>query len=112
MWKTALRVSFLSTPIAVSVLPLLRSAFMPKLIKNGQIVEDNWVVMPKPDDAASASVTGENVIVPMSVWLAQADQLSQRNDLGVWIDSDEEVEARSEERRVGKDSRAGWWHAA
>ncbi len=66
---------------------------MPKLIKNGQIVEDNWVVMPKPDDAASASVTGENVIVPMSVWLAQADQLSQRNDLGVWIDSDEEVEA-------------------
>lgn len=69
---------------------------MPKLIKNGQVVEDNWVVMPKPDDAASASVTGENVIVPMSVWLAQAEQLSQRTDIGVWIDSDEEVEALAE----------------
>ena len=66
---------------------------MPKLIKNGQIVEDNWVVMPKPDDLENASVTGENVLVPMSLWLAQADRLSQRNDLGIWIDSDEEVEA-------------------
>ncbi len=70
---------------------------MPKLIKNGQVVEDNWVVMPKPDDVENASVTGENVIVPMALWLAQADRLSQRSDLGIWIDSDEEVEAIAEQ---------------
>src|SRR5690606_26897791 len=90
MSKAALKASFSLIPIGVLVLHLSRSAFMPKLIKNGQVVEDNWVVMPKPDDVENASVIGENVIVPMALWLAQADRLSQRSDLGIWIDSDEE----------------------
>ncbi len=66
---------------------------MPKLIKDGAIVENIWTLMAKPDtDAASAEVAAGNIIVPLSVWLAQKNQLQSRNDIGVWLDSDETAE--------------------
>ena len=65
---------------------------MQKLIKNGQIVSDAWTVLARAEDAATVTVPDGQVIVPLSVWLAQRATLAERDLLGVWIDSDEEVE--------------------
>jgi uncharacterized protein (DUF934 family) len=66
---------------------------MPKLIKDGAIVDNIWTLMEKPEaDAASVEVTSGNIIVPLSIWLAQKNQLQSRSDIGVWLDSDETAE--------------------
>lgn len=66
---------------------------MPKLIKDGQIIDDSWSLMAKPEaDAAAAEVPAGQVLIPLSVWLAQKEALQARTDLGVWLDSDETAE--------------------
>ena len=66
---------------------------MPKLINNGAIVEDTWTFIAKPEgEAAAFAVPAGQVIIPASVWLAQKESLQTRNDLGVWLDSDEGAE--------------------
>ena len=71
---------------------------MPKLIKDGDIVDNAWALLAKPEgDAATVDVPAGQVIVPLSVWLAQKDQLQSRRDLGVWLDSDEVAEDIGEE---------------
>ncbi|MDQ2075480.1 DUF934 domain-containing protein [Marinimicrobium sp. ABcell2] len=63
---------------------------MPKLVKDGAIVDNQWTLLEKPEGEPSAvNVPAGQVIVPLSVWQAQQDTLSQRNDVGVWLDSDE-----------------------
>lgn len=71
---------------------------MPKLIKDGQIVDDAWTLLAKPEgDAAEVSVPTGQVIVPLSVWVAQKPQLKTRTDVGVWLDSDETADSIGEE---------------
>lgn len=71
---------------------------MPKLIKDGAIVENTWTLLAKPEgEAAAVEVPAGQVIVPLSVWLAQKDQLQNRADVGVWLDSDEVAEDIGEE---------------
>lgn len=71
---------------------------MPKLIKDGAIVENAWTLLAKPEgEAAAVEVPAGQVIVPLSVWLAQKDQLQNRADVGVWLDSDEVAEDIGEE---------------
>lgn len=66
---------------------------MPKLIKDGLIVENTWALLAKPEgDLATAEVPAGQVIVPASVWLAQKATLERRTDIGVWLDSDEGAE--------------------
>lgn len=73
---------------------------MPKLIKDGAIVENTWTLLGKPDaDAATVSVPAGKVLVPLSVWLAQKTQLQARGDLGVWLDSDETAEQLGDDAR-------------
>lgn len=63
---------------------------MPKLIKDGVVTEDQWEVLPKD---ATAEQVGPYSLVPLSLWLDAAEELRERlPDLGVWIDSDEDVE--------------------
>lgn len=74
---------------------------MPKLIKDGAIVEDSWTLLAKPEgEAASVEVPAGQVIVPLSVWLAQKAHLQTRQDIGVWLDSDETAS------QLGDDARA------
>jgi len=67
---------------------------MSKLIKDGAIVENTWAFIAKPEgDAAEVSVPAGQVIVPLSVWIAQKNQLQARKDVGVWLDSDETADS-------------------
>lgn len=63
---------------------------MPKLIIDRQIVEDRWQLLAK--DASEVPAQGA-VIAPLALWLAQREALLARGDVGVWLDSDEEIEA-------------------
>lgn len=78
---------------------------MSKLIKDGAIIENTWTLLAKPEGegealkaaAGQVDVPAGQVIVPLSVWLAQKDKLQNRRDLGVWLDSDEIAEDIGEE---------------
>lgn len=66
---------------------------MPKLIKDGAIVENTWAFIAKAEgDATAVEIPAGQVLIPVSVWLAQKDQLQNRTDIGVWLDSDEGAE--------------------
>lgn len=64
---------------------------MPKLVKDGAIIENIWQLIAKPDgvEPATIEVPTGNVIVPFVVWQTQKSALQQRTDVGVWLDSDE-----------------------
>ena len=71
---------------------------MPKLIKDGQIIENTWTLLAKPEgDINKVVVPNGQVIVPLNVWLAQKSQLQARNDVGVWLDSDETADVIGDE---------------
>lgn len=67
---------------------------MPKLIKDRQIVDDNFSLLKLNEDGSLPAIPADgDVIVPLAAWLAQKDALLARNGkTGVWIDSHEEVE--------------------
>ena len=58
---------------------------MPKIIKNGEIVENTYVWQQDVEAAAT-----ENAIVPMQKWLDNQDSIG--NVAGIWIDAGEGVE--------------------
>ena len=59
---------------------------MQKLIKDNVIVDDNWQIVAKTDTVIPA---GAQLLLPYSLWSQQADAVAQREDIGVWFDSDE-----------------------
>lgn len=59
---------------------------MSKLIIDGAIVNNDWQLLGKPDDASSEVPAGK-VIVHLSVWQQQKDTLKARDDIGVWLDN-------------------------
>lgn len=64
---------------------------MPKLIKDGAIVEDQWVLIRDVvEQAETLSSADNNVIVPLPWWLAHREALQQRSGkTGVWLESNE-----------------------
>ncbi|WP_339337818.1 DUF934 domain-containing protein [uncultured Oceanicoccus sp.] len=56
-----------------------------KIIKDGAVVEDQWQVL----DTEATEVPEGAVIVPLSLWTQQKDALAQRDQLGIWLNSDE-----------------------
>jgi uncharacterized protein (DUF934 family) len=66
---------------------------MPKLIKDGLIVDNTWALIAKAEgDAAAVEIPAGQILIPASVWLAQKNQLQNRTDIGVWLESDESAE--------------------
>ncbi|MDX1451728.1 MAG: DUF934 domain-containing protein [Oleiphilaceae bacterium] len=59
---------------------------MPKLIKNGDVLDNNWVVL---DRDHAGEIPSGDALVPLDAFLANADELSARDNLGVWLDSDQ-----------------------
>lgn len=66
-----------------------------QIIKNKTVIEDSWTVLRLKEGETPESVTvpAGKFIVPLKVWLAQRDALQARNDVGVWLASDERPEA-------------------
>ena len=66
---------------------------MPKLIKNGELIQDNWTVLREatgPD--VLTAVPGKNFIVPLEFWKMYQDKLEDYfGDIAIWLDSDENV---------------------
>jgi uncharacterized protein (DUF934 family) len=67
---------------------------MREIIKNKQIVKDDWSVLrlTETDTPETVVVPEGKVIVPLKVWQAQRDTLKNRSELGVWIASSERPE--------------------
>ena len=66
---------------------------MPKLIKNAELVQDNWTVLREaPGPEVLTAVPGKNFIVPLEFWKMYQDKLEDYfGDIAIWLDSDENV---------------------
>ncbi|QOL49514.1 DUF934 domain-containing protein [Massilia litorea] len=66
-----------------------------QIIRGREVVADDWRVLRLEENETPEGVVVPEgkVIVPLSVWLAQKETLSQRAELGVWIAADERFEA-------------------
>ncbi len=62
---------------------------MPKIIKGNQIVDDSWIIIEKDFDG---ELPMGKLLLPLQYWLENRENL-QLMCTGLWIDSDEEVEA-------------------
>ena len=61
---------------------------MPKLIKQGTVIDDDWTLIEAlADDAA---LPAGRVILPLRAFEARREALADRGGLGVWLNSDEE----------------------
>jgi len=67
---------------------------MAKIIKNGQIVVDDWQVLrlAEGESAESVEIPAGKLLVPLAVWQARQAELAGR-EVGVWLDSAEPAEA-------------------
>jgi uncharacterized protein (DUF934 family) len=69
---------------------------MPRIIKNGQIVDDPWQILRLDGEQTAESIALPDipVLLPLAVWLARRDEILSRNSPpGVWLDSSEGPEA-------------------
>jgi uncharacterized protein (DUF934 family) len=65
---------------------------MQRIIKNGQIVDETWHVLPK-DTTMDGLSNCDDLIVPLALWVEHAHALKARDGgLGVWLDAGEEIE--------------------
>ncbi|MBA1275044.1 DUF934 domain-containing protein [Stutzerimonas azotifigens] len=65
---------------------------MQRIIKNGQVIDESWHLLPK-DTALEGLSNCDDIIVPLGLWLEHGHALRARDGgLGVWLDSDEEIE--------------------
>lgn len=56
------------------------------IIKNGEIIKDNWEVIAKDTNSVPAR---ENLILPLALWLQDRSILDARKDISVWFDSED-----------------------
>ncbi len=61
---------------------------MPTIILDGAIAESDFSVIA----AEEADLAASNVLLPMKVWVEHRESLSGRNDIGIWLEPDDEIE--------------------
>lgn len=69
---------------------------MSKIIKNGQIVDDNWQILKlaEGEEAASVALPDESTLLPLAIWQARKEEILGRGQpVGIWLDSAEGPEA-------------------
>ncbi|EKM96806.1 DUF934 domain-containing protein [Pseudomonas stutzeri] len=65
---------------------------MQRIIKNEQIIDETWHLLPKEETLDGLS-NCDDVIVPLHLWIDHAHALKARDGgLGIWLDSNEQVE--------------------
>jgi uncharacterized protein (DUF934 family) len=57
---------------------------MPRLIKGGAVVDDEWTVLRDVADLAALPAGGP-VIVPLALWRIEREALLERGKIGVWL---------------------------
>lgn len=62
---------------------------MPNIIKDGEVSNDTWIIL---DKDFTGDPPQQKIVLPMQYWLDNRDNLSL-TIAGLWIDSDEDVEA-------------------
>ena len=67
---------------------------MREIIKDKQVVQDDWTILrlQEGETADNVGVPTGKVIVPLKVWHAQRSLIGARNNVGVWLASDERPE--------------------
>jgi len=72
---------------------------MRNIIKDRQIVADDWQVIKLAEGETTESVAlpEGRIIVPLAVWQARREALLARGNVGVWLASDERPEALKED---------------
>ena len=65
---------------------------MQRIIKNGQIIDETWHLLPK--DATLDGISNcDDLIVPLALWREHAHALKARDGgLGVWLEAGDEIE--------------------
>lgn len=70
---------------------------MQQIIKNGALTDETWHLLPA-DTTLEGLSNSDDLIVPLQLWLDHAHALKARDGgLGVWLQSDQEVEAIAED---------------
>ena len=65
---------------------------MTQLIETSELTQDKWILIDKDRDYPTENVNaGDYVILPLQLWSENRDQ--QTDKIGVWLDSDDTVEA-------------------
>ncbi len=57
---------------------------MSEIILRDRVVADTWQIH-RPEAGTSPAVPAGHVLVPLAIWLGQADVIASRSDVGVWI---------------------------
>ena len=69
---------------------------MSKIIKNGQVIDDTWLVLKLTEGQPPEAITLPDAptLLPLAVWLARKDEiLARRQPVGIWLESSEGPEA-------------------
>lgn len=64
---------------------------MPVIIKNNQVIEDQWTLL-NADAQLDQALQTQQVIVPLSLWQQHKSELQAVQQLGVWLEADQAIE--------------------
>src|SRR5690554_3474738 len=64
---------------------------MPLIIKNDQVIEDQWTLL-SADAQLEDVLQTQQAIVPLTLWQQHKNQLKPIKPLGVWLDAHEVIE--------------------
>ncbi|MDN6318676.1 MAG: DUF934 domain-containing protein [Marinobacter sp.] len=64
---------------------------MPDIIfRDGSICQNEWVVVPRPENGESLTIPEQPALIPADLWLENRDQFAGKRDIGVWLDGHDE----------------------
>lgn len=66
---------------------------MPKLTKDGELLTDSWQILEKDSPLMAAELPEGQWLVHIAWYLANQDEFASRDNIGVWLDSDDEAES-------------------
>ena len=62
------------------------------IIRDREVIADEWQLVPAIAEGAAAHLPDGKLIVPLNVWLAQTDALTERKQpIGIWLDSNQDA---------------------
>lgn len=68
---------------------------MPKLTKTGELQADGWQVLGKESVPNLAELSAGQWLVHIKWYMENQQELANRNNISVWLDSDDEAESAS-----------------